>query len=109
MISENQLADFYISAMAKVLNDLMQGHADSESKMNTHIRKYLTLEKKHLHKEKLYVIPLCQQELSESKKSKVSTEFQMSDEVEFGEGMHDKFHKAYSKIVHELEKQYTKN
>ena len=46
LISENQLADFYISAMAKVLNDLMQGHADSESKMNTLIRKYLTLEKK---------------------------------------------------------------
>ena len=74
--------------------------------MLTLLKKYLVLEKTHLHNEQIFVIPLCNQEIPEDKQEKILKEFQAYDEKLFGHGMQRKFHKAFGKVIKNLQKHY---
>ncbi|RAP27947.1 hypothetical protein DID78_05730 [Candidatus Marinamargulisbacteria bacterium SCGC AG-343-D04] len=108
MQSENQLAEFYIFALKKILKDVKKGDKVAEKKLKTMISKYLNLEKNHIQKEQLFVLPLCNQEISEEKQEKITAEFKLSDEYEFGSGMHHKFHEAFAKKIKSMQQHYCK-
>jgi hemerythrin-like domain-containing protein len=110
IIMENHLAEFYITILKKLLKDVGHGDDCARAKLITMLKKYLTLEKKHVQKEEIYILPLCKQMLSKSKYNRIMTEFKLVDEAEFGSGMYSKFHDAFSQVISSMQKQYyTKN
>ncbi len=106
MVSENQLAEFYISALMKLLKDVENEPVHAKGKLVSLMEKYLTLEKNHLHKEQFFILPLCKQEVPEDKKDRLATEFNLSDESEFGAGMTAKFHDACEQLMNTMKTCY---
>ena len=106
LILENHLAEFYITILKKLVKDVGRGDERARAKLITMLKKYINLEKQHVQKEEIYILPLCKQKLSESRYNRIMTEFKLVDEAEFGSGMHGKFHDAFSKVISALKKQY---
>ena len=106
MVKENHLAEYYISILRELVKDVSAGDETAKLKLITMIKKYIDLEKKHVQKEQIYIIPLCKEKLSKKKYNRILTEFKLVDESEFGSGMHSKFHSAFSKVINSMKKQY---
>ena len=106
MINESHLAEFYIVILKKLIKDFHHGDERVRMKLITMIKKYLILEKEHVQKEEIYILPLCKQKISKQRYSRIMTEFKLLDEFEFGSGMQGKFHDAFSKVITNLKKQY---
>lgn len=106
IIMENHLAEFYITILKKLVKDVGHGDEKARAKLIIMLKKYITLEKRHVQKEEIYVLPLCNQKLAENKYNKIMTEFRLVDEAEFGSGMYSKFHDAFSKVISNLKNQY---
>jgi hemerythrin-like domain-containing protein len=104
--NENKLTEFYISLLEKLIKEKESGQKSAEKKLITLMEKYIKLEKRHIQKEQFYVVPLCKQEIAEKNKEKLTNAFHECDDQTFGRGMHEKFHEAFDRIVHEMEKQY---
>ncbi|MBA95704.1 MAG: hypothetical protein CMP21_08310 [Rickettsiales bacterium] len=104
--SENSLAELYLTSLKHIIKDVKKGSFQAKEKMLTLLKKYLVLEKTHLHNEQIFVIPLCNQEIPEDKQEKILKEFQAYDEKLFGHGMQRKFHKAFGKVIKNLQKHY---
>ncbi len=103
---ENELTEFYMTLLKKLLLDIERGNLSAKEQMMKMMKKYHDLEKSHIQKEQIFVLPLCQQELSDTQKEDVVKQFKLSDEAKFGSGMHDKFHDAFSSIIHSMKEQY---
>ena len=70
MKSENSLAELYLNSLNNIIDDVKNGDGQAKNKMITLIKKYLILEKNHLQKEQIFVLPLCNQEIPKEKQKK---------------------------------------
>ncbi|MBH37860.1 hypothetical protein CL658_02385 [bacterium] len=108
--SENSLAELYLTSLKHIIKDVKKGSIQAKEKLLTLLKKYLVLEKTHLHNEQIFVIPLCNQEIPEDKQQSLLNRFKEFDEKLFGHGMQHKFHKAFADVIANLQKSYyTKN
>lgn len=109
ILKENHLAEFYISILKRLIKDVSKGNEKAKARLIVMIKKYLDLEKKHIQKEQIYVLPLCKEKLSEQKYNRIMTEFRLVDESEFGSGMSSKFHTAFAQVISTMKAQYYTN
>ena len=104
--SENSLAELYLTSLRNILKDVKNGSIQAKEKMITLLKKYLVLEKSHLHNEQIFVIPICNQDIPEEKQDLLLTKLKEFDEKLYGHGMQKKFHDAFSDVISNLQKSY---
>jgi Uncharacterized conserved protein len=104
MSNENDLAALYLESLNETLENFRKGENGSKQKMLMYMQKYLNLEKQHIQKEQLFILPLCNQEIE--KQDKLLTQFRLCDEKEFGVGMQEKFHESFAKIIDSMKEHY---
>ena len=107
MRSENQLGDLYIKALSNCLQDIQNGSESAKQDLPEIIEKYLTLEKTHIQKEQLHILPLCNQEIPADIQEQLCEKFHIKDDQTFGPNMHDKFHKAFHSVVEKMHQAYS--
>ena len=106
LLSENSLGELYLKTLKEMINNYEKGDIGTKDEIMDTMRKYLKLEKNHVQKEELFILPLCKREISQRKNQEMLKAMIDHDNHDFGEGMHGKFHKAFSKVISSMQKEY---
>ena len=104
--AENSLGELYLEQIKKSISNYENGQIEAVDELKKNMKKYLNLEKSHVQKEELFVLPLCKKEIPQSEQSSILKAMSQHDDMDFGAGMHEKFHQAFEKVINKMKKEY---
>lgn len=106
LVIENSLGETYLNTLNNFLMQYKEGNRKAKENLLKTLKKYINLEKKHIQKEEIFIIPICKQKMNETKLNKIINEMNKNDDDIFGKGMHKKFPEAFKKVISKLKKEY---
>lgn len=73
---KNTLADLYLSDMTRLLETARKGDRHAQRELVATMNKYIQLERKQVHDEQFFLIPVCKQELGDGEQACLGTALQ---------------------------------